>query len=120
MKDRPRDEELNQQMTQHPPRKYYNVRSREKQSAVSNYVSQIVRNEVGQEQEKQHLNMTQTSRTSVGQDRRNQQQWSHHPEKKARIYHNMTEVSVISAPVKPEEPSPHGRNNSGKARIIRG
>ena len=27
----------------------------------------------------------------------------------------MANVSVISAPVKPDEPSPHGRNNSGKA-----
>ena len=27
----------------------------------------------------------------------------------------MTIVSVISAPVKPDEPAPHGRNNSGKA-----
>ena len=39
LKDRPRDEELNKQMTEHPPTKEYNLRSREKQSAVSNYVS---------------------------------------------------------------------------------
>ena len=44
-------------MTEHPPRKEYR-RSREKQSAVSNYVSQIVRSELGQGQERQHLNMT--------------------------------------------------------------
>ena len=74
VKDRPRDEELNQQMTEHPPRKEYSLRSIEKQSAVSNYVSQIVRSELGQEQERQHLNMAQTSRTNVGQDRKNQQQ----------------------------------------------
>ena len=114
VKDKPRDAELNQQMTEHPPRKEYSLRSREKQSAVSNYVSQIVRSEVGQEQGRQHLNMTRTSSTSAGQDRRNQQQWSHHPEKEARIRQNMTNVSVISAPTKPDEPAPHGRYNSGK------
>ena len=54
LKDRPRDEELNKQMTEHPPTKEYNLRSREKQSAVSNYVSQIVRSEVGQRQQRQH------------------------------------------------------------------
>ena len=59
--------------------------------------------------------MTQTSSTSVGQDRRNQQQWSHHPEREARIHQNMTDVSVISAPAKPDEPAPHGRYNSGEA-----
>ena len=59
--------------------------------------------------------MTQTSSTSVEQDRRNQQQWSHHPEKEARIHHNRTNVNVISAPVKPDEPIPHERNNGGKA-----
>ena len=69
-----RDEELNQQMTEHPPRKEYSLRSREKQSAVSNYVSQIVRSEVGQEQGRRHLTMMRTSSTSAGQDRRNQQQ----------------------------------------------
>ena len=58
--------------------------------------------------------MTRTSSTSAGQDRRNQQ-WSHHPEKEARIRQNMTNVSVISAPTKPDEPAPHGRYNSGKA-----
>ena len=42
VKDKPRDAELNQQMTEHPPRKEYSLRSREKHSAVSNYVSQIV------------------------------------------------------------------------------
>ena len=68
-----------------------------------------------QEQGRQHLNMTQTSSTSVGQDRRNQQQWSHHPEKEARIHQNMTNVSVISAPAKPDELAPHGRYYSGKA-----
>ena len=115
MKYRTRDEELNQQMTEHSPRKDYSLRSREKQSAVSNYVSQIVRSEVDQEQQRQHLNMTQTSSTSVGQDRRNKQQWSHHLEKEAGIHHNLTNVSVISAPVKPDEPAPHERNNSGKA-----
>ena len=78
VKDRPRDEELNQQMTEQPPRKEYSLRSAEKQSAVSNYVSQIVRSELGHEQQGQHLNMTQTSSTSVGHDRRYQQQWSHH------------------------------------------
>ena len=78
VKDRPRDEELNQQMTEQPPRKEYSLRSGEKQSAVSNYVSQIVRSEVGHEQQGQHLNMTQTSSTSVGHDRRYQQQWSQH------------------------------------------
>ena len=114
-KDRLRDEELNQQMTKHTPRKEYSLRSKQKQSAVSNYVSQIVRSEVDQEQRRQHLNMTQTSSTSVGQDRRNQQQWSHHPEKEARIHQNMTNMSVISAPAKPDEPTPHGRYNSGQA-----
>ena len=69
---------------------------------------------MGQEQERQHLNMTQTSSISVGQDRRNQQQWSHHPEKEARIHQNMTNVSVISAPAKPDEPALHGRYNNGK------
>ena len=59
--------------------------------------------------------MTQTSSTSVRQVRRNQQQWSHHSEKEARIHHNMNNVSVISVPVKPDETAPHGRNNSGKA-----
>ena len=107
VKDRPRDEELNQQMTEHPPRKEYSLRSREKQSAVSSYVSQIVRSEVGQEQGIQHLNMTRTSSTSAGQDRRNQQQWSHHPEKEARIRQNMR--------TKPDEPARHERYNSGKA-----
>ena len=115
VKDRPRDAELNQQMTEHPPRKEYSLRSREKQSAVSNYVSQIVRSEVGQEQGRRHLNMVRTSSTSAGQDRRNQQQWSHHPEKETRIRQNMTNVSVISAPAKPDELAPHGRYNSGKA-----
>ena len=115
VKDRPRDEEPNQQMAEHPLRKEYSLRSREKQSAVSSYVSQVVRSEVGQEQGRQHLNMTQPSSTSVKQDRRNRQQWSHHPEKEARIHQNMTNVSVISAPAKPDEPAPHGRYNSGKA-----
>ena len=77
----PRDEELNKQMTEHPSRKEYSLRSREKQSLVSNYVSQVVRSEKDLGQEKQHLNMAQTSSTSVGLDRRNQQQWSHHPER---------------------------------------
>ena len=81
VKNRPRDEELNKQMTEHSSRKEHNLRSREKQSAVSNYVSQIVRSDVDQGQERQHLNMTQPSSTSVGQDRTNQQQGSHHPEK---------------------------------------
>ena len=54
LKDRPRDEELNKQMTEHPPTKEYNLRSREKQSAVSNYVSQIVRSDVDQRQQRQH------------------------------------------------------------------
>ena len=57
MKDRSKDEELNQQMTERPLRKEYSPRSIEKQSAVSNYVSQVVRKEVGQEEERQHLNM---------------------------------------------------------------
>ena len=54
LKDRPRDEERNKQMTEHPPTKEYNLRSREKQSAVSNNVIQIVRSEVGQRQQRQH------------------------------------------------------------------
>ena len=54
-KDRPRDEELNHYMTEHPLKKDYSLRSREKQLAMSNYVSQIVRSEVDQEQERQHL-----------------------------------------------------------------
>ena len=33
-KSRPRNEELNQQMTDYPPRKEYSLRSRKKQSAV--------------------------------------------------------------------------------------
>ena len=102
-------------MTEHLSRKENSLKNREKQSAVSNYMSQIVGSEVGQEQEREHLNMTQSSSTSVGQDRRNQQQWSHRPEKEARIHHNMTNVGVISAPVKPDEPAPHGWNNAGKA-----
>ena len=114
-KDRSRDEELNQQMTEHLPRKEYSLRSREKQSAVSNYVSQIVRSEVSQEQGRQHLNMMQTSSASVGQDRKYQQQWSPHLEKEARIHQNMTNVTVISAPTKPDEPALHGRYNNGKA-----
>ena len=104
------------QTTEHPPRKAYSLKNRVKQSAVSNYVNQIVKSEVGQEQERQHLSMTQTSSTSVGQNRRNQQLWSHHPEKEARIHHNGTNVSVISALSKPDESAPHGRNNGGKAR----
>ena len=59
--------------------------------------------------------MSQTSSTGVGQDRRNQQQGSHHPEKEARIHHNRTNVSAISTSVKPDEPTPHGWNNGGKA-----
>ena len=57
MKDRSKDEELNQQMTEHLPRKEYSLRSREERSAVSYYVNQVVKNEVVQEQERQHLNM---------------------------------------------------------------
>ena len=57
MKDRSKDEELNQQMREHLPRKEYSPRSREKRSAVSYYVNQVVKNEVVQEQERQHLNM---------------------------------------------------------------
>ena len=72
VKDMPRDEELNKQMTEHSSRKEYSLRSREKQSLVSNYVSQVVRSEKDLGQEKQHLNMAQTSSTSVGLDRRNQ------------------------------------------------
>ena len=53
--------------------------------------------------------MTQTSSTSVGHGRRNQQQWSHHPEKEPRIHQNITNVSVISAPVKPDKPAPTSR-----------
>ena len=68
VKDRPRDEELNRQITEHSLRKEYSLRSREKISDVSNYVSRIARSEVGQGQERQHLNMTQTSSTSVGQE----------------------------------------------------
>ena len=102
-------------MTEHPLRKEYSLRRREKESAVSNYVSQIVRSEVDQEEQTQHLNVTQKSSTSVGQDRRNQQQWSYYPEKEARIHHDMTNVSVISALVKSDEPTSHRRNNSGKA-----
>ena len=59
--------------------------------------------------------MTQTSSASVGQDKRNQQQWSHHPEKEARIHQHMTNVSAFSAPAKPHETAPHGRYNIGKA-----
>ena len=69
-------------MTEHPPRKEYSLRSMEKQSPVSNYVSQIVRSEKDQGKERQHLNITQTSSSGVGQDRRNQQQWSHIQKKK--------------------------------------
>ena len=68
VKDRPRDEELNRQITEHSLRKEYSLRSREKISDVSNYVSRIARSEVGQGQERQYLNMTQTSSTSVGQE----------------------------------------------------
>ena len=68
VKDRPRDEELNRQITEHSLRKEYSLRSREKISDVLNYVSRIARSEVGQGQEKQHLNMAQTSSTSVGQE----------------------------------------------------
>ena len=42
-------------MTEHPLKKDYSLRSREKQLAMSNYVSQIVKSEVDQEQERQHL-----------------------------------------------------------------
>ena len=49
-----------------------------------------------------------------------QQQWSHRPEKEARIHYNiMTNASVNSASVKLDEWAPHTndrRNNSGKAR----
>ena len=34
VKDRPRDEKLNKQMIEHPPRKEYSLRSREKQSDI--------------------------------------------------------------------------------------
>ena len=51
----------------------------------------------------------------MGQDRRNQHQGSHHPEKEARIHHNRINVSVISVPVKPDKPTHQGGNNSGKA-----
>ena len=102
-------------MTKHPLRKEYSLRRREKQSAVSNYVIQIVRGEADQEEQRQHLNVTQKSSFSVGQDRRNQQQWSYYPEKEARIHQDMTNVSVISALGKCDEPTPHERNNSGKA-----
>ena len=81
IEDSPRDEELNHQTAERPSQKEYSLRSREKQSAVSNYVSQIVRNEVAQKQERHHLNMRQTSSTSAKQDGGNQQQWSHHPKK---------------------------------------
>ena len=94
----------------------YSLKNRVKQSGVSNHVNQIVKSEVGQGQERQHLSMTQTSSTSVGENRRNQQLWSHHPEKEARIHHNGTNVSMISALSKPDELAPHGRNNGGKAR----
>ena len=47
VKDRPRDEELNRQITEHSLRKEYSLRSREKISDVSNYVSRIARSEVG-------------------------------------------------------------------------
>ena len=67
-----------------------------------------------QEQETEHLNITQTSSASVGQDRGNQQQWSHHPKKEARIHNNMTNVSVISASVKPDKPAHPGISNTGK------
>ena len=46
-------------MTEHLSRKENSLKSREKQSAVSNYMSQIFGSEVGHEQERQHLNMTQ-------------------------------------------------------------
>ena len=38
-----------------------------------------------------------------------------HPEKEARVHGNRTSMSVISAPAKPDKPSPHGGNNGGKA-----
>ena len=69
MKNRSIDEELNQQMTERPPRKEYSLRSRKKHSAVLNYVIQVVRSKMVQEQEGQQLNMMQTSSTSVGQDK---------------------------------------------------
>ena len=69
-------------MTENPPRKEYSLRSREKQPALSNYVNQVGRNEVGQEQDR-HLNMKQTS--SIRQDKENQQLSSHHPTKETRI-----------------------------------
>ena len=78
---------------------------------MSNYVSQVVRKEVGQEQERQHLNMKQTW------DRTEEINKNGHiiQKKKGRIHHNiMTNVSVTSALVKPDEPAPHGRSNSGK------
>ena len=93
-------------MTEHSPRKEYSLRNIEKQSVVLNYVTSIDTTEVDHGQERKHLNMTQTSSTSVGQVKRNQQQPPRHPEKEPRTYHKMTSVSVISAPVKPDEPAP--------------
>ena len=65
---------MDQKMTEHPPRKPYSLSSREKQSTVSNYVHQVVRNKVCQEQERHYLTMKQTSNIRVGNDRGNQQQ----------------------------------------------
>ena len=67
MKDRLKDEELNQQMTDCPPRKEFSPRSIEKQSAVSNYVSQVVRKEVGQEQERHEANVGRTEEKNMKQ-----------------------------------------------------
>ena len=92
---------------------------KEKQSTVSNYVSHVMRNKVGLEQERKHQNMSKYQ-APVCDKTVKQQQWSHRPEKEARIHYNiMNNASVISASVKLDESAPHTndrRNNSGKAR----
>ena len=76
---------------------------------------------MGQEQERQHLNMKQTVRNGVGQNRGNHKQWSHHPEKEAKIDHNiMTNVSVISALFKPDEAALMEETILVKQAIMRG
>lgn len=58
MKSRWRAESANDRTSSKERVKEYSLRSKEKQSVMSNYVIQVVRSIIVQEQERQQLNMT--------------------------------------------------------------
>ena len=69
---------------------------------------------MGQEQER-HLNMTQTSVNQCGTRQKKSTAMVTPSRKRSKNQSQFDQRDVISARVKPDEQTAHGRNNSGKA-----